>query len=287
MLDDGARLRQQGNPAVTGEREDYPRVVILTKRSVMSGAPFAQNLIHSHNVVGIVAEDRATSLTQSKWRYARNRLREHGPLRLLAYVLNSARQKYVARECVEVVAQRHPEVPFFAVRSINDQSTLDTLRGLKPDIICIGSTRLFCDEGLSIPPLGCINIHGAMLPRNAGIEPTFWALYNEEFSAIGETIHFAVPTADAGRIVMQERIPFALGETVEEIDDRIIRRGAEMVPEAVRRVASGQYEFDPMDLSHYLYNGRPSLQHRRELSRKIKGWRAAWKDGRPQVQYWD
>jgi methionyl-tRNA formyltransferase len=253
----------------------------------MSGAPFTRSLIRSHNVVGIFAEDRATRLTDSKWKYARNRLREHGALRLAGYVLRAVKQRFIERECVEVVAQEHPAIPFLPVRTINDPETLENIRRLKPDIICIGSTRLFCEEGLQIPPLGCINVHGAMLPRNAGIEPTFWALYNEEFSAIGETIHFAVPKADAGRIVMQERIPFALGETVEEINERIICRGAEMMPEAVDRVADGECEFPAMDMDDYLYNGRPSLEQRRELATKIRQWRAEWDGEKPQPKLWD
>ncbi len=269
------------------DHPDFPRVVILTKRSVMAGAPFAESLIQAHNVAGIFAEDRATRLTRSKWRYAINRVKEHGVLRLMSFVLKAAHQKYIARECIETVAARHPSIPFFPVESINDSETLAQIRSCKPDIICIGATRLFCEEGLSIPPLGCLNIHGAMLPRNAGMEPTFWALYNEEFTAIGETIHFAVPKADAGNIVMQERIPFTLGETVEEINDRIIRRGAEMIPEAVSKVASGDYEFPPMDMSNYLYNGRPSLEQRRELQEKIQAWRATWGGEKPEPSYWE
>jgi folate-dependent phosphoribosylglycinamide formyltransferase PurN len=264
----------------------YPRVVILTKRSVMSGGPFVESIVHDHNVVGIFAEERATSLAKSKWQYARNRLREHGFGRLLGYVWRSVRQRYLERECVEIAAAENPDISFFRVRSINDPGVLDRIASLEPDIISIGSTRLFCDEGLSIPPLGCLNIHGAMLPRNAGMEPTFWALYNEEFDAIGETIHFAVAQADAGGIVMQEPIPFALGETIEEIDERIIRRGAEMIPEAIRMVASGEARPQPMDMSNYLYNGRPTLDQRRDLADRIKRWRSEWRTHRPEPKLW-
>lgn len=264
----------------------YPRVVILTKRSVMSSAPFARALIREHNVVGIVAEERTTCLAPSKLQYARNRLREHGLWRLLKYAAETVHQRFIERECIELVAAEYPTIPYFPVRSINSNEALEAIKRLEPDIICIGATRLFCDEGLAIPPLGCLNIHGAMLPRNAGMEPTFWALYNEEFNAVGETIHFAVPKADAGDIVMQEPIPFALGETVEEIDRRIILRGAEMISEAVRQVASGETKPQPMDMSRYLYNHRPTLEQRRELTVKIRRWRAEWNGEQPELKLW-
>jgi methionyl-tRNA formyltransferase len=187
---------------------------------------------------------------------------------------------------VESVAAEHPSVPYFGVAQINNAEVVEQIRGFAPDILVVGSTRLLNADVLSIPRLGTINIHGSMLPRNAGLEPTFWALYNEEFDAVGETIHMVVPETDAGPIVLQEPVPFALGETVQEIDDRIIRRGADMASEAVALIAMGQADVRPMDMSKRTCNGRPTLAQRRELSAKIARWRARWGQNKPRPRTW-
>jgi folate-dependent phosphoribosylglycinamide formyltransferase PurN len=263
-----------------------PRVVILTKRSVMSSGPFVESLIRNCNVRAAFAEDRITVTGRSKTRYVINRLREQGLRRLVRLSVQTLRTRYLKQECAESVVAKYPHVPYHAVRNVNESSVVARIRAYSPDIICVGSTRLLEDEVLRIPPLGCLNIHGSMLPRNAGLEPTFWALYLEELDAVGETIHFCVPDADAGDIVLQERIPFAPGETVVAIDDRIIRRGAQMICEAVKLVGAGRAHPMVMDLSRRTYRGRPTLEQRRELDAKIMRWRQEFGRGGMQPRLW-
>ncbi|MEI6499392.1 MAG: formyltransferase family protein [Armatimonadota bacterium] len=246
-----------------------------------------RSLIRDHNVVAIFAESRITYRGRSALKYTLNRIRERGLSGVWNRIWRTVAQRYVYQECVEVVAAEHPEIPYHSVQQMNDPEVVERIRSFAPDILVVGATRLLDAEVLSIPRLGAINIHGSMLPRNAGLEPTFWALYNEEFDAIGETVHLVVPEMDAGPIVLQEPVPFTLGETVEEIDDRIIRRGADMASEAVTLLATGQAETRALDVNRRTCNGRPTLKQRRELSSKIAAWRATWGSAKPEPRVWD
>ena len=263
------------------------RVVALTRRSVLAGALFTEALIRDHNVVGIVAESRITRLSGNWPRYIYNRLRDQGIRRLFRHLFKTIVARGMKTDCVEEVHARHPEVPYHEVKSINDPDAVEIIRSHAPDLIVIGATRISKKPILEIPPCGCINIHGAMLPRNAGVEPTFWALMKDEFDTIGVTIHYAVERVDAGDILQQERVPFTLGETADEIDERIMHHGAELASRAVDKIAAGGNNPIPLDMSEYTLNPRPNAKERRQLRKKIRLGRAAWSGHKPELHLWE
>ncbi len=252
-------------------RKEKPlRIVALTRRSVLAGALFTEALIRDHQVVAIVAESRITRLTGNWPRYLYNRLRDQGIRRLLRHLVKTIYARIARSDSVEEVHARRPDVPYYEVASINDPDAVEIIRSHAPDLIVIGATRVAQKPVLDIPLWGCINIHGAMLPRNAGVEPTFWALMKEEWDSIGVTIHYAVEQVDAGDIVLQERVPFALGETPDEIDERIMGYGAELASKAVTSIATGEAHPVPLDMSEYILNPRPTAKQRRQMRRKIR-----------------
>ena len=56
-------------------------------------------------------------------------------------------------------------------------------------VISINASQKFKSEILALPRLGCINVHGALLPRYRGRLPSFWVLANGE-KETGTTVHF-------------------------------------------------------------------------------------------------
>ena len=90
---------------------------------------------------------------------------------------------------------------FYNYRSINDESALNTLQNLNPDIIIsIGAPIIFKKEVLQIPKLGVLNIHNALIPKYRGHFGTFWEVYhNEKRGYI--CIHQMAEKVDAGEII--------------------------------------------------------------------------------------
>lgn len=70
---------------------------------------------------------------------------------------------------------------FYNYRSINDESALNSLRDLNPDIIVsVGAPIIFKKEILQIPKLGALNVHNALIPKYRGHFGTFWEVYYNE-----------------------------------------------------------------------------------------------------------
>lgn len=69
------------------------------------------------------------------------------------------------------------KVTYLYVENINDQSTIDFIKNLKPDIgFCLGWSQLLKKEILHLFPHGVVGFHPAALPWNRGRHPLIWAL---------------------------------------------------------------------------------------------------------------
>jgi methionyl-tRNA formyltransferase len=115
--------------------------------------------------------------------------------------------------------QRH-DIPGSEVHDANDPAFLDRLRRLSPDLVLsVFALQRFGPELLTIPRIGCINLHSAPLPEYRGLHSSFWSLYNGERES-GFSIHFMNEDWDAGPIIMERRFPISPGETVYSLDRR-------------------------------------------------------------------
>jgi methionyl-tRNA formyltransferase len=88
--------------------------------------------------------------------------------------------------------------------SLKSELVLQELKMLSLDIILsVGSSRIFGRSILSIPKIGCLNVHAGMLPRYRGINPSFWVLLNQEKSS-AVTVHYMNEEIDDGEIIQQD-----------------------------------------------------------------------------------
>jgi methionyl-tRNA formyltransferase len=102
-------------------------------------------------------------------------------------------------------------------------SFLKQIGELRPDWILINSySMLLPEEVLSIPRNGALNIHGALLPRYRGANPTQWAIIRGERET-GVTLHRAVATCDAGEIFAQRSVPIDFEDTWVHVNSKLER----------------------------------------------------------------
>lgn len=93
----------------------------------------------------------------------------------------------------------------FFTKDINETSALSFLRSLSPDLLINARSRCFFkDEVLSLPALGCINIHHGLLPFQRGVMCDFWA--HLEGRPFGFTIHQMTKKIDDGPILRVEEV---------------------------------------------------------------------------------
>src|SRR5262249_3346867 len=63
-------------------------------------------------------------------------------------------------------------LPILQPEKVRDPALLDALRALSPDLIVVAAYgRILPRTILDLPPKGCINVHGSILPRHRGAAP--------------------------------------------------------------------------------------------------------------------
>lgn len=70
-------------------------------------------------------------------------------------------------------------IPVWQPTKLRDGSALEILRQLAPELIVVMAYgRILPKDILDCPPLGCVNIHGSLLPKYRGAAPIQWSVLN-------------------------------------------------------------------------------------------------------------
>src|SRR5215207_8416322 len=91
---------------------------------------------------------------------------------------------------------------------------------------------------LDAPVLGCINIHGSLLPRWRGAAPVHRAILAGD-AETGVTIMRVVLALDAGPMIAQARVTIGEHETSAELESNLASTGGRLLVEALDRIAAG------------------------------------------------
>jgi methionyl-tRNA formyltransferase len=129
---------------------------------------------------------------------------------------------------------------------LKDQSFLERLKELKPDLIVVVAFRILPEGVFSLPPLGTINLHASLLPRYRGAAPINWAIINGE-TKTGLTTFFIRKKVDTGDIILQKEIGIGPEENFGELYDRMAQLGAEVLLETVGLIERGEVRVSRQD----------------------------------------
>jgi len=130
-------------------------------------------------------------------------------------------------------------LPVYTTRNLNDAEGLKFLAACAPDLlVCAYFNQRLHAPTLTLPKLGCLNVHPALLPEAKGVDPVFQSLLHG-VPPLGVTVHFMTPELDAGRIVAQRPIEGRAGSSVFAITALLFREGAELLAQALEHIATG------------------------------------------------
>lgn len=139
---------------------------------------------------------------------------------------------------VKVLAQAHG-LPVYQPTGFRDDEAYETLKALAPDlIVAVAYGKLLPQRVLDIPPLGCINIHGSILPALRGAAPVQWAVLND-LPETGVTAMYLNAGMDEGDIIDVRTTPIGEMETAGELMDRLAILGAELLRDTLSAIAGG------------------------------------------------
>jgi methionyl-tRNA formyltransferase len=147
---------------------------------------------------------------------------------------------------VKQVAQR-AGIPILQPLKMKDPAFLDALRAWQPDLIAVAAFgRILPLVILEMPPRGCINVHGSLLPKYRGAGPIQWAVINGERET-GITTMLMDAGMDTGDMLLQEALPIGPDETAGELSPRMAALGARLLIETLRQWEAGTLKPTPQD----------------------------------------
>ena len=131
-------------------------------------------------------------------------------------------------------------IPVLTPERVNHPDSLAHLRSLAPQlIVVIAYGQLLKPELLALPPLGCINVHGSLLPKYRGAAPIQWALAHGE-PVTGVTTMYMDERMDAGDIILQQPVPVTPEDTGKTLHDRLATAGAALLTTTLDLLRAGK-----------------------------------------------
>lgn len=129
-------------------------------------------------------------------------------------------------------------------RAEHDAAMISELQANNVDLVCLaGYMRIISPGFVAAFPNRILNVHPSLLPAFPGLDAQTQAL---EFGAkiAGCTVHFVDEAVDHGVIILQRAVSIEDGDTPETLSARILEQEHLAYPEAIARVASGQYRIE-------------------------------------------
>jgi methionyl-tRNA formyltransferase len=119
------------------------------------------------------------------------------------------------------------------------------LESVAPDaIVVVAYGRIIPPWMLALPRLGCINLHGSLLPKYRGAAPIQWAIAMGD-AYTGNTTMLLEEGLDTGPILLQQTIEIGPNQTAAELFPVMAQSGAPLVVESLARLAKGTIHPEP------------------------------------------
>ncbi|AXF75200.1 bifunctional UDP-4-amino-4-deoxy-L-arabinose formyltransferase/UDP-glucuronic acid oxidase ArnA [Erwinia tracheiphila] len=148
------------------------------------------------------------------------------------------------------------DIPVFAPEDVNHPLWIDRIRAMAPEAIFSFYYRnLLCEKILNCAPAGAFNLHGSLLPKYRGRAPLNWVLVNGE-SETGVTLHRMTASADAGDILVQEKVQISADDNALTLHRKLNATAETLLADALPALKAGQLTASPQDHSQATVVGR-------------------------------
>lgn len=224
-----------------------------------------------HKLKGVILEKRFSRRLKSVqsikkmftgfgWRFIARRLKE-----FLLLKLNKLTNK---REEIHSYLDKK-SVPYIEVDNINDSVAEQFLRRQYIDVIVLAGAPIIKNNILDCANKMTINVHRSLLPKYAGLDALFWALYYNE-NKVGATVHTVNEKIDAGKIILQKEKEVEKNDTVETLTKWYYQAAPQLVVESLDLISDPDFKFKNQDFSQREYFSWPTKEQRIELEERLK-----------------
>ena len=138
------------------------------------------------------------------------------------------------------------------LRIRKDEELKERLRSIAPDMIVVAAFgQILPRDVLEIPRLGCINVHGSLLPELRGAAPMQAAILNG-MDESGVTIMRMEEGLDTGDMISKVACDIR-GKDITEVTEILAAAGAELLVETIPHIADGTAVYEKQDDSLSTY----------------------------------
>lgn len=115
---------------------------------------------------------------------------------------------------------------------------VEELRSLQADLQIVVAFRMLPEVVWNMPRYGTFNLHAALLPQYRGAAPINWAIINGD-TETGITTFFLDHDIDTGSIIQRVPVPILDTDNVEDVHDKLMHLGSDLVVETVDNILAG------------------------------------------------
>ena len=137
-------------------------------------------------------------------------------------------------------------LPLLQPERLRDEAFLQALADMRPDLGVVVAFRMLPEVVWALPRLGTFNLHAALLPQYRGAAPINWAIINGD-TETGITTFFLDHDIDTGRVIHRRSVPIADTDTAEDVHDRLMHLGADLVCATIDDIIADRVTPIPQD----------------------------------------
>ncbi len=172
-------------------------------------------------------------------------------------------------------------ISVFQPQSLKSAEAQAELAALQPDLMIVAAYGLILPQAvLDIPRLGCLNIHGSILPRWRGAAPIHRAIEAGD-TETGVGIMRMEAGLDTGAVLYELRTSITETDTTGTLHDRLATLGAQAIVHVASALARGDtltetpQPSEGITYAHKIKNDEAQLdwqQGAKQLARKIRAF---------------
>jgi len=162
------------------------------------------------------------------------------------------RKKVLTPTPVKEAALRHG-IPVLQPQRLRSPEAVAELAEYKPDLIITAAYgQILPKSVLDMPALGCLNVHGSLLPAYRGGAPIQRSIINGE-PVTGITLMYMAEGLDTGDMIAKAEVPIQDDDTAGTMFEKLSQAGAELLHRELPRLVKGKVVAEPQDESKATY----------------------------------
>ncbi len=174
----------------------------------------------------------------------------------------AGRGKKLMPSPVKVLAEQH-NLPVFQPASLRPAENQQLVESLQADVMVVVAYGLILPQAvLDMPRLGCVNVHGSLLPRWRGAAPIQRALWAGD-SETGVTIMQMDAGLDTGAMLTKVTCAIEADDTSASLYDKLAVLGPEGLIKTLESLASGSATPEPQNDEQATYAEKLSKEEAR------------------------